>query len=170
MKTLVVYYSLTGHTRRVAERLARLLDGSALAITEPVPRHGMTGYGRSLYEAVSGRDARIEPPLRDPAAYDLVLIGTPVWAWHLSSPVRALARRWATRLPQVAFFATMGGSGSDRAFEELRRLVGRKPLAELALTERECMDLATPAVNGRLESFARLLRSSAEARQQRQAA
>lgn len=170
MKILVVYYSLTGHTRRVAERLARLLDASALAITEPVSRKGMTGYLRSLFEAVAGRDAAIEPPPRDPAAYDLVIIGTPVWGWHLSSPVRALARQWGGRMPQVAFFATMGGSGSDRAFEELRRLVGRKPLAEVALTERECQTLATTAVNARLESFARRLRSAARARQQHEAA
>lgn len=170
MKILVVYYSLSGHTRRVAERLARLLDASAVAITEPAPRRGLLGYGRSLLEAVRGRDAAIDPLPRDPTAYDLVIIGTPVWGWHLSSPVRAWARQWGGRMQQVAFFATMGGSGSDKAFEELRQLVGRKPLAEVALTERECEGLASSAVNARLANFARRLRSAAKARAQHEAA
>lgn len=158
MKALVVYFSRTGHTRRLAERLARELDGATMAITEPRTRQGFLGYQRSLLEAVTGRDADIEAPRRDPADYDLVLFGTPVWGWHLASPVRALARQWSRRPSRVAFFATMGGSGSQNAFDELRRLLGRAPLAELALTERECAALSSAAVRAKVRRFVQRLR------------
>lgn len=171
MRVLVVYFSRTGHTRRLAERLARLLDAPAEAIREPGTRLGFFGYQRSLFEAVSGRDARIGPLRRDPADFDLVLIGTPVWGWHLSSPVRAFARQWCRRLPRVAFFCTMGGSGERAAFDELRRLVGRRPMAELALDEHEVGRMGTSQVKSRIDRFVLALHEpSASAPAARQAA
>ena len=169
MRVLVVYYSRTGRTRQLAERLARELHGTTLAITEPRTRFGLLGYPRSLIEAVTGRDAAIDAPRRSPLEYDLVLFGTPVWGWHLSSPMRALARRWSRRAARVAFFATMGGSGSRAAFDELRRLLGRPPLAELALTERECADLTAPESRLKVERFVQRLQQAFESKQRRAA-
>ena len=69
-----------------------------------------------------------------------MLIGTPIWGWHLSSPARAFARRYRAQIRRCAFFCTMGGSGSDAAFAELRQLTGQEPLATLALTDAEIDD------------------------------
>jgi menaquinone-dependent protoporphyrinogen IX oxidase len=153
MRVLVVYFSRTGRTQRLAQRLARELGASLMEITESRSRLGLLGYQRSLFEAVAGRSAAIESPLRNPADYDLVLIGTPIWGWHLSSPVRALAHQWRRKVDRVAFFATMGGSGSRQAFDELRRILRCLPSAELALTEREMTDLGAPAVRAKLDQF-----------------
>lgn len=155
MKVLVVYFSRTGTTRRLAERLARELDGTLMPITETRSRLGLLGYPRSLIEAVSGRDVPIDPPRRDPRDYDLVLIGTPVWGWHLSSPVRAFARQWGRRLKHVAFFCTMGGSGERPAFDELRRLCGQVPLAELALQASDLEHLARGDLRSRIQRYVR---------------
>lgn len=163
MKVLVVYYSRTGHTRRLAERLARELRGSAMPITEPRSRLGFLGYQRSLFEAVAGRDATIDPPRRDPRDYDLVLIGTPVWGWSLSSPVRAFARQWGRKLKQVGFFCTMGSGGDRGAFDELRRLIGHAPLAELALTDRELPLLNKGETRNRVDRFLHRLQPQHEA-------
>jgi menaquinone-dependent protoporphyrinogen IX oxidase len=137
MKILVVYYSRTGRTRLLAERLARDLDANTVAITEPRHRQGLFGYQRSVLEAISGRAVPIDPLRRHPGAYDLVLVGTPIWGWNLASPVRAFARQYGRSVRRVAFFCTMGSSGNRPAFDELRRLIGRAPVAELALTEAE---------------------------------
>jgi menaquinone-dependent protoporphyrinogen IX oxidase len=158
MKVLVVYYSRTGRTKRLAERLATELGGSTVAITERKDRAGLFGYQRSLFEAVTGRDATIEPLRRQPAEYDLVLIGTPIWGWHLSSPVRAFANRHGKGLKRVAFFCTMGGSGDRSAFDELARITGKRPEAVLALTEAEMAQPGQADLRAKVERFVSRLR------------
>ena len=150
---LVVYYSRTGHTRRLAERLAQAFGGRPRAIHESRSRRGASGYLRSLLEAVGGRDGPIDPMHPWPEGRGLVLIGTPVWGWSLSSPVRAFARRHAKRIRHVAFFCTMGGAGDRQAFAELERLLGRRPEATLALTEREVAGMGGEGVRRRIEQF-----------------
>jgi hypothetical protein len=133
----VIYFSLTGNTRRVAEQLALALGGQACAITEATSRQGFFGYSRCLWDSLLRRDAAINPLACKPALADLVAIGTPIWAWHLASPVRSFVRRHRAEIKRCAFFCTMGGSGSEAAFDELSTLTGQLPLATLALTDLE---------------------------------
>lgn len=158
MKVLVTWYSRTGHTRSVGESLARQLGGVGEPIVDPRSRDGVSGYLRSLAESVAARPAAIAPALNDPARFDLVVIGTPVWAWGLASPVRAFAQSHAASIRRTAFFCTMGGSGSDRAFDDLQRELGRPPVATLALTERELAD--APTLRARTAHFVAALRAS----------
>jgi Flavodoxin len=136
-KVLVVYFSRTGYTRRTAEMLAKATGGELCAITESTSRQGLWGYWCSAWQALMRREASVNKLSCDPAAADLVLIGTPIWGWHLSSPVRTFARLHASRIRRFAFFCTMGGSGSETVFAELRQIFGRPPLATLALTDAE---------------------------------
>ena len=147
-KTLIVYHSRTGHTRRVAQALAQRLDADLDEIRIVQPLDGVAGYAMCAIEAVAGLAPALRPMHRNPAAYELVVIGTPVWFWSLSSPVRS----WLQTHPlkrRVAFFCTMGGSGAQRVFATMTALAGRTPVATLALLEKE---LATP-FEDRLDDF-----------------
>jgi menaquinone-dependent protoporphyrinogen IX oxidase len=134
---LVVYYSRTGYTRRIAEEISRALACDICPIEEDKARQGLLGYLRSAYEAMTRKQATITQLARDPRQYDLIIIGTPVWGWSLSSPVRAFAERYRDRLARVAFFCTMGGLGAEKAFGELQKVLGRMPVATLGLTDGE---------------------------------
>jgi hypothetical protein len=101
VKTLVVFYSRSGTTRRIAVALSDVLKCDLEEITEPKPRTGFLGYMRSLLEARRKRPSIIAPKKYDVSSYDLVVIGTPVWS--LSSPVRAYLMATAGQLPEVAF-------------------------------------------------------------------
>lgn len=158
-RTLIVYHSRTGHTRRVAQALARRLDADLDEIRIVQPLDGVAGYAMCAIEAVAALAPALRPMHRDPAAYELVLIGTPVWFWSLSSPVRS----WLEQHPlkrRVAFFCTMGGSGAQRVFATMAGLAGRKPVATLALLER---DLAGD-FESRLDAFVERLRAGAAQR------
>ena len=136
-RILVVHYSRTGTTRKVAELLAAQLRCDSEAIVEERDRSGMLGYLRSLLEARRQVPSRIAAAVKDPLIYDLVVIGTPVWAWSLSSPVRAYLLANKSRLPAVAFFCTLGGAGSDRAFGQMQEITGKRPIGYLSVTARE---------------------------------
>jgi len=153
-KTLVVFYSRSGTTRRIAEALSGALKCDVEEITEPKPRTGFLGYIRSLLEARRRHPSIIAPKRHDVLSYDLVIIGTPVWAWSLSSPVRAYLMATASQLPDVAFFCTLGGAGSERTFAQMTAIVGKKPRAVCAITERETL---SGRYSDRLSTFAKAL-------------
>ena len=135
-KTLIVYHSRTGYTRRVAQALARRLDADIDEIRIVQPLGGAAGYAMCALEAMAGLAPALRPGSRNPAAYELVIVGTPVWFWSLSSPVRSWLE--SRRLPhRVAFFCTMGGSGAQRVFSTMAQLAGKEPAATLALLDRE---------------------------------
>jgi flavodoxin len=159
-RILIVYYSRSGTTRKVAESLAAALKCDSEEIVEAKSRSGILGYLRSVIEARRRSPAAIALPTRDPSSYDLIVIGTPVWAWSLSSPVRAYMMANAARLPAVAFFCTLGGAGSDRAFAQMQDVAGKPPRASFAVTAQ---DVASGASAPRLAGFVRALGSSGSA-------
>lgn len=136
-RILVVYYSRTGTTRKLAAAVAAALGCDSEAIVEPSSRSGMLGYLRSALEARRQVPSRIAAAAKDPSRYDLVVIGTPVWAWSLSSPVRAYLLANKAKLPAVAFFCTLGGAGSDKAFAQMQEVAGKPPVDCLAVTAAE---------------------------------
>ena len=134
-KVLVAYYSRTGNTKRIARAIATALEADIEEIHDPTERSGVLGYLRSGLEASAGVLVALEHPRRDPADYDVVVVGTPVWAMSLSSPVRTYLWHERERLPAVAFFATLGGMGAERAFDQMKTAAGRTPIAALAVRE-----------------------------------
>lgn len=138
-KILVVFYSRTGTTRRAASALAAMLAADVEEIILTQGRSGQFGYLRSLIEAINRKPADIVAPKRDPAAYDLVVIGSPVWAGCVSSPVRAYLDANQRRLPQVAFFCSFAQRGAESALAQMRMLARQAPLAECRVTPRETL-------------------------------
>ena len=154
MKTLIVYHSRTGYTRRIARHLADRLGADLDEIRIVQPMHGVLGYAACAIEAMAGLAPALRPMRHKPADYDLIIVGTPVWFWNLASPVRSWLENFGSRGKRFAFFCTMGGSGASRVFAAMKELSGREPLATLALTDNE-VDAASRA---KFDAFVRDLR------------
>jgi len=71
--------------------------------------------------------------------YDLVIIGTPVWFYTMSTPARTLVTENKEKIKNIAFFCTMGSSGDDTTFKNLEELIGLKAKAQLTATTIEVM-------------------------------
>jgi flavodoxin len=121
-KILVVYYSRSGATRKLASSIAARLKADLEEICDYRDRSGPFGYLRSLVEAMRQSCVDIVPHGLDVASYDLIVIGTPVWAGSVSSPVRAYLAENRQQLPHVAFFCSLGGRGSESAFSHGARI------------------------------------------------
>jgi flavodoxin len=157
-KTLIVYHSRTGYTRRVAQALARRLSADLEDIHIVQPLDGVLGYAMCAIEAIAGLAPALRPARRDLATYDLVVIGTPVWFWSLSSPVRSWLEANPLRGKRFAFFCTMGSAGAACVFATMQQLAGSKPVATLALADAEVGALA----EAKLDSFVRALRTGSK--------
>jgi flavodoxin len=137
--TLIVFYSRTGTAKKIAENIAQKLNAELEEIKTKKDRKGPLGYILSGKEAMQKTPAEIEPTTKNPTTYDLVIFGSPIWSWNLSSPMRAYLEKNKSDLKKVAFFCTMGGSGDDVAFAEMEKICGQKPLATLTLTTKEVL-------------------------------
>jgi hypothetical protein len=155
-KILIVFYSRSGTTRRIASALSAALGGSVEEIVERRNRDGFFGYWKSIIEARRRHLPDILSAKNDPSSFDLVVIGTPVWAWSVSSPVRAYLTANKDRLPAVAFFCTLGGRGSEAAFAQMQSIVGKPPRATCAITAR---DVAAGREGPQLADFVGALRT-----------
>jgi menaquinone-dependent protoporphyrinogen IX oxidase len=134
---LIVYYSNTGHTRKVAEELAEVSRWSIAEIRDAKPRKGRWGEIRCAIESLTGIKPRIEFTSSSFDTFDVVIIGTPVWAGHVASPVQSFLAKHRDDLSRVAFFCTCAGPNSSPVFDQLHALTGKVPVNTLAITNEE---------------------------------
>jgi len=137
METLIAYYSRTGTTKKVAEMLAQKMGAEIEEIRDTVDRSGIKGYFISGRDAMKKRLTKIEPIKLGPEGYDLVVVGTPVWAGNMSPAVRTYLAENKERIKTIAFFCTMGGSGDKKTFQEMEKTTGQKPAGVLTVLTKE---------------------------------
>lgn len=135
-RILVVAYSRTGTTAKLARRIAQALGADLELLQDVRSRAGWLGYLRSGYEATKGRPGAIRPVHEDPSLYELVILGTPVWSGRPASPMATYLRQHGEAIGHAAFFCTMGGTGAERVFAQMRSALSAPPVATLALTQR----------------------------------
>lgn len=135
MKVGVVYYSRTGNTAKAATKLASLLEADILKIKDLENRNGVTGFLRSAYEAVTGKNAAIAENDIDLSVYDFVVLCTPVWAGKMSSPARSFLTMYGKSIRNAAYLLTRADPKKDylEICEEMDALIGKKHIAALSL-------------------------------------
>jgi flavodoxin len=132
MNALVVYYSRTGTTKKVGEKLASLLKCMSEEIHDTKNRKGILGWLSAGKDATSKKLAKLEKVNIDPASYDIVIIGTPTWNHTLSTPIRTYLTQYKDSFKKVAFFCTYQYT-DDNPFEEMVSICGKTPVATLRL-------------------------------------
>jgi flavodoxin len=155
MKALVVHYSRTGNTEKAAAELAKALGADTETIIDQKNRKGPIGWLTAGRDSTKKIPAQIDEPKNDPSAYELVVIGTPVWAWTVSAPVLAYLQKFSGKFPEVAFFLTFDGN-MEKTFDEMAAAAGRKPKATLAIHAK---DLKSGAHEQKIKEFAATLSS-----------
>jgi hypothetical protein len=118
----------------IARAAAGELHCDVEEIVETRKRRGVIEFVKTCYEALRGHHALIETFRHDPQAYDLILVGTPVWAASVSTPVRSYLASHRASLPDVAFFCTQGHQGIKGAFADMAKIAGKPPRAVCAVT------------------------------------
>lgn len=150
MKTLLVYYSRTGITKGIAEEISKSIDCDVEEIVDKEKRTGIIGYIKSGYETARNKLPDIEAPKYDLSKYDLLIIGTPVWAGKMSVPVKAYLEQNMDKIPNLACFCTCGGSGIDGTLTGIAEYVKISPLASFGL---KSADIKSGSYSSVIEKF-----------------
>lgn len=122
MKDLVVYYSLDGNTKKAAEAIAASLHADVLEIRTKKPGpHGKGRYLSGGFQALFGVCPVIVPADRNLAAYDRIILGTPVWAGKCAPAVRTFLRDYDVRDKVKGLFVLSRSGKSDGCVLQLRK-------------------------------------------------
>lgn len=136
-RILVVYYSLTGNTARVAVDLAARLDADIESIEDKRHGTGILGHVMAAYSAFRKAPAPIGRMKHDPPEYALIVIGTPVWVGQMTPAVRAYLQALSGKLPTVAFFITSGDTRIQKVIPSLERAANCKAVASAGFDATE---------------------------------
>ena len=123
MKPLIVYYSYSGITKRLAEDIALITDGDLRELKPANP------YCFSSNTSVKAVREEIEkgycPPLlqgTEPIGdVDLVFVGSPNWLRTFAPPVLSFLRAVDLRGKIIIPFCTHGGGGFGKMMDDYKK-------------------------------------------------
>lgn len=125
---VIVFYSYSGNTKLAAEILIKELQISNFktSLIELQAADESDSFLRQAIRALFKRKARIQDNLNaDLSAYDLIALGTPVWAFGMAPALRAyldICRNITGK--RILLFATYGsGVGKDKCVDEMSAIV-----------------------------------------------
>ena len=123
MKPLIVYYSYSGITRRLAEDIALITDGNLRELKPQKPYS--FSYNTAVKEARAEIEKRYCPPLLQGAEpiedTDVIFVGSPNWLKTFAPPVLSFLRSVDLSGKTIIPFCTHGGGGFGRMIEDYKR-------------------------------------------------
>lgn len=152
--TLVVYFSRSGVTERLASQLASRLGADLEVIRTNESYTGVRGYLKGVWQSLLRRMPAVSRGT-DPAGYTNVIVCSPIWVGHLSAPMHSYLARFGAGIgPLAAIWVSGGGAAYKNVATEIERLTGHALLASSSFGERE---VGTPAANAKLEALVQTL-------------
>jgi flavodoxin len=133
---LVVYYSLSGNTERVARDLAARMGADIATIRERKVRRGVRGYLRAAIDSALERQSAIVDLDQRPEDYSLTVVGTPIWMGRMTPAVRACLKAVRYNVHEIAFFTTSGSTDSREVVAEMERIAEKKAVASAGFDQR----------------------------------
>lgn len=124
-KTLVAFFSASGVTRQVAQKLAAAAQADLYEIKPAVPytQADLNWRDKSSRSSVEMQNLAIRPQLADTDAkieqYDRIFLGYPIWWYMAPTIINTFLESYDFSGKSIILFATSGGSGFGKSVKEL---------------------------------------------------
>lgn len=122
---LIAYFSASGVTAKAAKALAEV-SGADLFAIEPAKAYtkaDLDWTDKKSRSTVEMNDPACRPEMKgtvDVSNYEAVYIGFPIWWYTAPRIINTFIESVDLKGKKIMLFATSGGSGIDRAVNELR--------------------------------------------------
>ncbi len=140
MRTLIIYYSRSGQTRKVAEWFVQKEKTVVEEIVDLKKRSGLFGFIFAGRDAMVGAMTEIEPLKNDPTTFDQIVVVTPTWASTIPPAIRTWLNGARVENCRVGVIATAGGEPPQRIFEDIEELTKIRTQQQLALRQERVKD------------------------------
>ncbi|RAP51717.1 MAG: hypothetical protein BZ137_09735 [Methanosphaera sp. rholeuAM130] len=150
MKTLIVYYSRTDITKKVAEDIREKLECDIERIMPKVNYNTKIGYARGIKDAIGEKIVDLEDLTYDPADYDEVILGVPVWASKAANPLISYIDKNNGKFKDIKIFVTAGSSGFESTIKQIEKHIGLKASKTMTL---KTIDVKNDAYESKVNEF-----------------
>ena len=127
-KALVAYFSASGVTEQVAEKLASAAHADCFRIQPKIvyTKTDLDWTNKSSRSSVEMSDLASRPEIvnekLDVLSYDVMFIGFPIWGYVAPTIINTFLESFDLSGKTIVPFATSGGSGMGKTEETLRTL------------------------------------------------
>lgn len=123
MKPIIIYYSRSGNTEKIALQAQKDLQCEIVKI---VPEEAYGNYISSCLRVTKEKKAKVPPafitPVPDLQDYGMILLGYPIWAQDLPRFVADFISRCDLKGKVLIPFATYGMSGINWTMKHLEQI------------------------------------------------
>lgn len=125
-KTLVVYFSASGTTKKKAEIIAEGIEADIFEIEpeKPYTRDDLNWMNKKSRSSVEMNDKSFRPEIKDSkvdiSAYETVLLGFPIWWYVAPTIMNTFLEAHDFTGKKIILFATSGGSSFGNTVRELQ--------------------------------------------------
>lgn len=143
-RILIIYYSWSGNTRKIAQIIQKETGGD---IVEIIPENPYpSSYTATVEQAKKEIKMDYKPPIKtkieDIEKYDIIFVGTPNWWSTIAPPVATFLTQHNLSGKTIIPFITHGGGGQGRVVSDIKRLCPEsKVLEALSIYEGRSTDL-----------------------------
>jgi flavodoxin len=123
-KVLVVYFSHSGNTRKIAKRIQEVVGGDMVEIepVAPYPDNYNAVVKQAKTELSSGYKLPLKTNVANIGSYDVIFLGSPNWLHTIAPPVHSFLSQTDLAGKIIAPFITHGGGGSGRSVADIAAL------------------------------------------------
>ncbi|MDR2536327.1 MAG: hypothetical protein LBD29_09900 [Treponema sp.] len=125
-ETLIVYYSRSGISERLAKALQHKLgcdmDKIAYADKEQI------AFGTAVVEALRKATVPIKGSLHKPEDYKKIIFITPVWGGAMATPIRSYMTENKEHIQSYSLIVTCGKSGLSGSIKDAAAALGKEPV------------------------------------------
>ncbi len=137
MRKLIVFYSLDGNTRFIAKVMAEAAGADMLEL-KPKDQPAVKGFMKYFWggkQVFQKQKPQLETFDKNPQDYDLIFIGTPVWAFTYAPALATFFDQVKLKDKKIALFCCSGG-GKGKTLSNMRdQLKGNTILGEIDFVE-----------------------------------
>ena len=134
-KKLVAYFSASGVTKRLAEKLAGTIGADLFEICPQTPYseadlNWKNPLARCNREWIGKKVVPISGQVQNMQDYQSLYIGFPIWYGCAPNIINTFAEQYDLSGKQIVLFATSGGSGIGKTAEKLEAHLGGVKVAD----------------------------------------
>ncbi len=125
MKNKVLYFSRSGVSKRIADKVAKKLDCKTIEITDDVSWKGIFGFMKGGFYSLNKKITKVSLENDyNPAEADNIILVVPLWAGGTAPAGYSFLQKEIGHIKNLYLIVSSDGSAPDKAFLKLEEMVG----------------------------------------------
>ena len=124
MRSIIIYYSNSGTTRKLADKINKEFPGNMVEVVPKVPYGGyLAAVKRAGMERKTHSIAEYTAPQLDLDGVDTIFVGYPIWYSHMPTFLADYLKHFDFSGKRVVPFSTSGAGGIKSTLDDVREAV-----------------------------------------------